>query len=246
MNFYDLIAKYKFLCNKKLDSNRINKNEITRELNEAKLYLDYLNSKRHISPFIAGCAGMAMLFVAMITSLFNTLLWVGLLAGGITFAGIGYFQEKKQEEFSRHKQEWYKHYSRLNSDLNQLRIEEQALKAMIYDVTTCCNYYMYLLEEQQKEIPITLDLNEVFDSNCLLSTYLDKFYTGDLDNFRKLSNWDKKYQERTSTIHRRIKEAKQSNGEIIESQPRRRRAQRFHEQQVEVPLSYPTYQRRAR
>lgn len=245
MNFYDLIARYKFICNKKLDENRFKSNEVTREFNQAKVYLDYLNNKLQISPFVAGCAGVSMLFVAMVTSLFNSLLWIALFVGGVTFSGIGVIQEKKQAEFNKHKEEWFKYYCRLNSELNVVKIEEQNIKAMLNDVITCCNYYMYLVDEASKELPIDIDIKEVMESKCLLSTYLDKFYKGELEEFRQLSISDKKREERTNCINRRLKEVIQSNEGVTEQPRRRRRLERLHGITPEESTTYQTYQRRA-
>jgi hypothetical protein len=237
MNFYDLIAKYKFQCNKKLENNRTQSNELTSEINETYQYIQYLNNKLHISPFIAGCTGVSFLFAALVVAAFGSLLWALFLVIGITLSGIGCHQEKKQEEFLMHKKEWYSYYSKLNSKLNSLRIEEQKIKKMINDVPTCCNYYMYLIDEISKEINIPININEVINSGCLLSTYIDKFYLGELEEFRKLSTSDKRYQENTNNIHRRIKEAKNNNNIIEEEKPQRRR--RVNRQLEQNSLYYP-------
>ena len=240
MNFYDLIAKFKYMCSNELEQNRTDSNELTTAINQAQSYISYLNSKYHISPYIAGCAGISLMFCSMFTYMFESLLWIGLLISGVTLSAVGYFQEKAQDQFKLHKQKWYKYCTDLNTELNQVRIEEQHLKSLLNDVQTCCNYYMYLVDEASKSLPIDIDLQEVLESGCLLSTYLDNFYTGNLEEFRKLANCDKKTKEKTNRIYERINQVRYPNGEQPQlSIHRRRRTQQVEEEQPKV-LQYPT------
>lgn len=241
MNFYDLIAKYKYICNKQLEENREDSNELTLEINEANRYISYLNSQHHISPFISGCAGVSLLFGSMFVYLFETLVWLPMAISGIIFSAIGCHQEKKIEELKKHKQEWYKYYTSLNSELTKVKIEEKHIRAMLKDVETCCNYYMYLLSEEEQKRPITIDLEDVLDSNCLLSTFLDEFYQGNLEDFLKLPNCDKKVKERLNKIQRRINQVKTNiNDEKTERNIHRRRHPSSEEQPTQQVLKYQT------
>lgn len=240
MNFYDLIAKFKYICNNELEQNRTDSNELTKAINQAQSYISYLNSKYHISPYIAGCAGIGLLFCALFTYAFESIIWLALAILGGLLTTLGYYQEKKQDEFKSNKQMWYKYCTDLNMELNQVRIEEQHLKSLLNDVQTCCNYYIYLVDEVSKSLPIDIDLQEVLESGCLLSTYLDKFYTGNLEEFRKLANCDKKTKEKTNRIYERINQVRYPNGEQPQlSIHRRRRTQQVEEEQPKV-LQYPT------
>lgn len=245
MNFYDLIAKYKYMCNNELEANREDNNELTRGINEAKNYIAYLNSKFQVSPYLAGCSGIALIFCAMFTYFFESALSAGLFLSGVALSGIAVAQERAQERFQQHKQEWYKYYTDLNSDLIQVRLEEVHIKSLLNDVNTCCNYYMYLVDEASKSLPINIDVEEVIKSNCLLSTYLDKFYKGELEEFRKLAPSEKKRQERTNRIYERINAKRYPSGEEPQiSLHRRRRQRRIYDEEQQKILQFPTQLKR--
>lgn len=245
MNFYDLIAKYKYLSNNKLEENRATSNDITMAINDMKGYLNYLASKPRISPYIAGCSGISMFFCAMFTYLFGLELWIIFVALGTILTGIGYYQEKKQEDFKQHKMDVYKYFTDLNGELNNVRLEEQYLKSLVNDVRTCCNYYLYLVDDATKSLPVDIDLEEVFESKCLLSTFLDKFYTGKLEDFKKLPSYEKKYAERTNRIYARINQVRYPNGEEQPVTTTRRRRNRIVYPQDEIKtLDYSNIQKR--
>ncbi len=247
MNFYDLIAKYKYTCNKKLEENTLLQEELQEELNTARQYINNLNSQLRMSPFIAGCAGVSMLFASMFISFFGTYIWIITAIIGTLLTAIGYLQEQSNESFEKHKKEWYNYYSSLSEENALAKVEEQNLKFLLKDVITCCNYYMYLVNEEQQKIPINIDIEEVIESTCLLSTYLDKFYTQELEEFQKLSSKEKRQQERQINIIRKINEAKNPKSEegipLTERTHRRRRVSQNTEQPI--VLEYPDRFKRA-
>ena len=95
------------------------------------------------------------------------------------------------------------------------QIEKNHLNKLYNDIERCCNYYMYLVEGTQKDIPITINLDEVFRSHCLLSSFLDKFYSGELESYLKQSPTNRVILEKTFDIDKKIADAKRANGEKL-------------------------------
>ena len=105
---------------------------------------------------------------------------------------------------------------------------------MINDIHTCYQYYFYMVKEQDRNKPINISLQEVYDSQCKLSTFLHEFYTGEIDNFRVLHPYQQIREEHNLRVGQKIREAKAAKlgfEEPIE-RPRRRIATRYYNEYV--------------
>lgn len=248
MNFYDLIAKFKYKCLDKLSLNKTDEHELNKAITLAQQQIDILNQKKPLSPYVVGSAGIVSLFASMFISVFGTNLWIAYLALGLLLTFAGYIQEQRVESYNKLKQEWYKYKTDMYQEYCKNQIEKNYLNKLYNDVERCCNYYVYLVESTQKDIPITINLDEVFRSHCLLSTFLDKFYTGELEEYLKQSPTSRVLAEKTLQIDKKISDAKRAKELHIvgEQQPRRRRVNRFHnpEETTNYQDTIPQYLKR--
>ena len=248
MNFYDLIAKFKYKCLDKISLNKMDEHELNKAIAQAQQQINILNQTKPLSPYIIGCAGLASIFAAMFISLFGTSIWLAYLALGLILTFGGYIQEQRVESHNKLKQEWYKYKTDMYQEYCKNQIEKNHLNKLYNDIERCCNYYMYLVEGTQKDIPITINLDEVFRSHCLLSSFLDKFYSGELESYLKQSPTNRVILEKTFDIDKKIADAKRAKELHIvgEQQPRRRRATRFHnpEETTNYQDTIPQYLKR--
>lgn len=248
MNFYDLIAKFKYKCLDKISLNKMDEHELNKAIAQAQQQINILNQTKPLSPYIIGCAGVVNIFAAMFISLFGTSIWLAYLALGLILTFGGYIQEQRVESHNKLKQEWYKYKTDMYQEYCKNQIEKNHLNKLYNDIERCCNYYMYLVEGTQKDIPITINLDEVFRSYCLLSSFLDKFYSGELESYLKQSPTNRVILEKTFDIDKKIADAKREKELHIvgEKQPRRRRATRFHnpEETTNYQDTIPQYLKR--
>lgn len=230
MDFYDLIAKFKYKCLSKLDLNKKDEHELKKAIEQAQQQINILNQKQPLSPYIAGCGGIVSLFAAMFISLFGTNLWIAYLFLGLILTLAGYIQEQRVESYNKLKQEWYKYKTDIYQEYCKNQIQNQYLNKLYNDIERCCNYYIYLVEGTAKDQKITINLDEVFRSHCLLSSFLDKFYTGELEEYLKQSPTNRVITEKTLHVDKKISDAKREKELAVvgtEGTPRRRRT-RFH------------------
>ena len=249
MNFYDLIAKFKYKCTDKLSLNKKDEHELNKAIAQAQQQIDILNQKKPLSPYVVGSAGIVSLFASMFISLFGTSLWLAYLALGLILTFAGYIQEQRVESYNKLKQEWYKYKTDMYQEYCKNQIEKQQLNKLYNDIERCCNYYMYLVEGTQKDQAITINLDEVFRSHCLLSTFLDKFYTGELEEYLNQSPTSRVLTEKTLQIDKKIADAKREKELHVvgrEERPRHRRATRFHnpEETTNYQDTIPAYLKR--
>ena len=249
MNFYDFIAKFKYKCQNNLQDNIKDEHEIQKAINQAKEQISILNQTQPMSPYITGSCGVASLFVSMFISVFGTNLWMIYLAIGILLSAAGYIQEKRVESHNKLKQEWYKYSQDIHQELFKNQHKKQHIEKLLKDIERCCNYYMYLVENTDKDKPITINIDEVLRSQCLLSTFLDKFYTEELEEFQQLTPTNQVLNQKTNQIDRKIYDAKREKELHIvgtEERPRHRRATRFHqpEETTEYQDTIPFYLKR--
>ena len=104
MNFYDLIAKFKYKCLDKLSLNKTDENELNKAITLAQQQIDILNQKKPLSPYVVGSAGIVSLFASMFISVFGTNLWIAYLALGLLLTFAGYIQEQRVESYNKLKQ----------------------------------------------------------------------------------------------------------------------------------------------
>ena len=134
----------------------ITENELNKAITLAQQQIDMLNQKKPLSPYVVGSAGIVSLFASMFISVFGTNLWIAYLALGLLLTFAGYIQEQRVESYNKLKQEWYKYKTDMYQEYCKNQIEKNYLNKLYNDVERCCNYYMYLVESTQKDIPITI------------------------------------------------------------------------------------------
>lgn len=225
MKFYDYIRSFNTECNRRLNNNRIEHDRIEKDMakvNKELKNMDKFFHKPMPLPLTVGLiGGSGMGFLAALA--FQTPLWVLYIILTLIFTIIGLANEtfaKNQDEdrifLNQELRELYGEYS-----ANQR--ERAHLLSLVNNLNECHNYYTYVLEESKKELPINMRLQVVFNSNCMLSTFLYKYYNGELQEFLNLNEPDKLRQEAHLRLNDKIFNAKRAQSDIVEFTPRRHR-----------------------
>lgn len=225
MKFYDYIRSFNNECNVRLKINKEEREQIEKDLAQVNKELKSMDKFFHkpmplpLTAGLMGGSGMGLLAALA----FQTPLWIPLLVITLLFTVLGLLNES----FAKHQDE---DRIILNQELRELYREYSAnqnekahLLSLVNNLNQCFDYYKYLVEENQKDLPINMRLQAIFNSKCMLSTFLHKYYNGELQDFLNLTEYEKLRQEAHLRLNDKIFNAKRNNSEELEIVPRRRR-----------------------
>ncbi len=232
MNFFSYIRTFKNECNSRLTDINIKDFELQRDIERVKKELRTVNGTLGtILPdwIFMGLSGGSMIGL-LFAGIFAVPFWYLYLIGAVLFGLLGILNE----EFAKNKED---ERFFLNQELNELYRQESVnnrnkkhIISLLGNVYQCLNYYQYMLDDSQKNIGITIRPQTVIDSGCMLSTFLDQFYKGTINEFLSLTKTEKQKVETTSRLSNQIYIARnESIKDYIPEQPkRRRRMERIH------------------
>lgn len=226
MKFYDFIANFKFECNKYLKINEQYQNETQQDINEIIEKIEYMKSiaGRPFPSLITGSISIAAFIATFFCLIFQTKLWIIFSSVFAIFTPIAIINEKLEEEHKKEIEKTEELLRSLYDEKHRYIVAKRHLLSLINDIPTCCNYYAYVMNNT--EIPITINIKDVLNSFCMLSTFLDKFYTNELDSFLRLSTNEKIINEKLTKVRDKILIARnnqQENYNFSSYQPKRRR-----------------------
>lgn len=225
MKFYDYIRSFNNECNVRLKNNKEERARIERDLAQVSRELKSMDKFFHkpmplaLTGGLMGGSGMGLLAALA----FQTPLWIPLLVITILFTILGLVNES----FAKHQEEdrifLNQELRELHRELGAIQNEKAHLLSLVNNISQCFDYYKYLVDENQKDLPINMRLQAVFNSKCMLSTFLHKYYNGELQEFLNLTEYEKLRQEAHLRLNDKIFNAKREESDIVEFTPRRRR-----------------------
>ena len=236
MDFYSFINRFELECKRDLYSTTKDKQEIEKELKEINREINKMKSIfRRPAPvgLTAGLVGgnmLGMLFALM----FASNLWIAYLIALIIFSILGLANEVYERNWKEELNSLYTALKESYTDKHKKEVIESRLKSMINDIHTCYQYYFYMTKEEDRTKPISITKQEVYDSQCRLSTFLHEFYNGDIEHFRSLHPYQQIREEHSLHLNTKIREAKEEKLGLKEpiERPRRRMANRYYNQYV--------------
>lgn len=236
MDFYSFINRFELECKKELYSTTKEKQEIEKELKEINKEINKMRSiLRKPLPvgLTAGLVGgntFTMLFAIMLGSS----LWIAYLIALVIFSILGLANEAYEKKWKEDINSLYTALKEAYSDKHKKEVVESRLKSMINDIHTCYQYYFYMVKEEDRQKPINITRQEVYDSQCRLSTFLHEYFNGDIESFRSLHPYQQIREEHSLHLNNKIREAKEEKLGLKEpiERPRRRMANRYYNQYV--------------
>lgn len=225
MKFNDYIRSFMNECNIRINNNKTEHERIEKEMAQVNKQLKSMDNLFHkpiplpLTVGLIGGSGIGLLAALA----FQTPLWILYVITTLLFTIIGLVNEtfaKNREEdkifLNQELRDLYREYS-----ANQH--EKAHLLSLLNNLNECYNYYIYLVEDNKKNLPVNMRLQAVFNSNCMLSTFLHKYYNGELQEFLNLPEQEKLRQEAHLRLNEKIFNAKRNASEELEIVPKRRR-----------------------
>lgn len=236
MDFYNFINRFELECKKHLYQTMKDKEQYDQELK-------YINSEirkmksifRKPAPLglTAGLVGGNM-FGMLFALMFSSSLWVLYLVLFILFTILGLANEVYERNWKEDLDSLYIALKEAHKDKHSKEVVISRLNSMINDIHTCYQYYFYMVKEEDKSKPINITKQEVYDSQCKLSTFLHEFYNGDIEHFRSLHPYQQIREEHNLKVSSKVREAKEEKLGLAEpiERPRRRRANQYYNEYV--------------
>lgn len=236
MDFYTYINKYELELKKKLYSTVKDKQRFEEEVKSINHEIRRMKSLfRKPAPIglTAGLVGGNM-FGMLFALMFQSGLWVVYLIMLAVFTALGLANEAYERAWKEDMECLYTALREAHRDKHAKEVVESRLNSMINDIHQCYQYYFYMVKDEDKQKTITIDPQEVYHSQCKLSTFLHEFFNGDLERFMNLHPYQQIREEHELRIGQKIRDAKEEKlgfPEPIE-RPRRRMANRYYNEYV--------------
>lgn len=211
MNFYEYITRYKSECMKKLAIQNEKEEELTTRKDKTNQNLQTLYSTRPVSGTIPLGAGLLSMLTTFATLLAGASAWPIFLIVTVLAMSLGYALDKNRQNHDKKTRKVYHKLERIRNDLFEVDQEKRKLQTLLQDVRTCCEYYIYVIKDEDKHMTIPIDMDTVFYSNCKLSTYLDNLYNGTLEDFLMSAPYRKIVADQRSGVREKIRQAKNDN-----------------------------------
>lgn len=236
MDFYDYINRYELAFKKKLYAAYKERQAYEKDIKNINTEIRRMKSifKKPISIAITGGLVGGNMFAMLFAIMFQSQLWIAYLIGLLGSLSLGLANEAYERKWKAEMDSLYTALKEVHKSKHDKEVIESRLKSLIDDVHTCYQYYFYMVSEEDKKKPITIDPKEVYESHCKLSTFLHEFYNGDLANFENLQPYQQIRHEHSLYLNSKIRNAKEEKlgfREPIE-RPKRRMANRYYNQYV--------------
>ena len=232
MDFYSFIMKFELLCKKDLCQAIKDKKQYEDEIKTINSEIRKMKSIFRKPAPIALTAGLVggNLFGMLFAMMFGSSLWALYLVLLIIFSILGLANEAYERTWKEDLNSLYTALKESHRDKHSKEVVESRLNSLINDIHNCYQYYFYMVKEEDKQKPITINPKEVYESQCKLSTFLHEFFNGDLEHFRSLHPYQQIREEHNLYLGSKIREAKEEKlgfKEPIE-RPRHRRSDRYY------------------
>ena len=236
MDFYTYINRYELELKKKYYSTVKDRQRFEQEINSINHEIRKMRSPfRKPAPIglTAGLVGGNM-FGMLFALMFQSSLWIVYLVLLAIFTVLGIANETYERAWKEDMDCLYKALRESHRDKHAKEVVESRITSMLNDIHQCYQYYFYMVKDEDKKREITIDPQEVYDSQCKLSTFMHELFNGDLERFRNLHPYQQIREEHELRVGQKIREAKAEKlgfEEPIE-RPRRRMANRYYNEYV--------------
>lgn len=236
MDFYNFINRYELICKKKWYQTLKDKEQYEQEIKDINYEIRKMRSLFRKPVPIGLTAGLVggNMFGILFALMFQSSLWILYLVLFIIFAALGIANEAYERIWKEDLDNLYTALREAHRDKHAKEVVESRLNSLINDIHTCYQYYFYMVKDEDKQKPINITQEEVYDSQCRLSTFLHEFYNGDLEAFKKMHPYQQIRHEQNLRVGLKVREAKEEKlgfPEPIE-RPRRRMANRYYNEYV--------------
>lgn len=236
MDFYNFINRFELECKKHLYQTMKDKEQYDQELKYINSEIRKMKSIFRKPAPIALTAGLVggNMFGMLFAMMFGSSLWALYLVLLIIFSILGLANEAYERTWKEDLNSLYTALKEAHRDKHAKEVVESRLNSMINDIHTCYQYYFYMVKEEDRKKLINISLEEVYNSQCKLSTFLHEFFNGDIENFRSLHPYQQIREEHNLRVGQKIREAKAEKlgfEEPIE-RPHRRMANRYYNEYV--------------
>lgn len=209
MKFNEFIVNYKKECLKLLKEEETKIDKLNEEKQRINGQLQSRYKKRPASGIIPLVLGLISLVLTFLTNFATISIWPVFLISSIVTITIGTAMDYIRKNYDDKTTSIFKELENNKNNAFELDKEKRRIERLLSDIEKCCEYYLYVVKEE-KEKEINLDINIITRDYCRLSTFLDKLFTGNINEFLNLPQYQRILADNRSEVEQKIIEAKDS------------------------------------
>lgn len=210
MKFNEFIVNYKKECLKLLKEEETKIDKLNEEKQRINGQLQSRYKKRPASGIIPLVLGLISLVLTFLTNFATISIWPVFLISSIVTITIGTAMDYIRKNYDDKTTSIFKELENNKNNAFELDKEKRRIERLLSDIEKCCEYYLYVVKEEEKEKEINLDINIITRDYCRLSTFLDKLYNGNINEFLNLPQYQRILADNRSEVEQKIIEAKDS------------------------------------
>lgn len=208
MKFEEFIVNYKKECLRLLKEEAKEISDLNQEEQLLNTELQSRYKKRPVSGIIPLVLGLISLVLTFLTNLATLPIWPVFLVSSIATITIGTAMDYIRNNYDKKTGNIYKDLENSKNNLFEADKEKRRIERLLADIEKCCDYYIHVVKEEDKEKDINLDISVVTRDYCRLSTFLDKLFTGNINEFLNLPQYQRIIADQRSEVEQKIITAK--------------------------------------